>query len=247
MSVRQAKNSNRATVLLGVSLTGDKLPPFIIFKGKPGPTGRICREFRNVALNYPKTIEYQVQVKAWMDEITFLDWIERVWRPWCETKVGMTYLILDEFSAHMTRRVQDALADCNTFVDFIIGGYTSKLQTCDVGINKPFKGFMRQQFEAFMVNNAEVKPNRVDMSNWIDFAWKNVSEETIRNTWRRIGIGQPNAPEIEEFQNMIDAVVNMNLDEDEDIFNDAGVAAMEEPVVAESDGDDSEDSDADED
>ena len=98
-----------------------------------------------------------------------------------------------------------------------------------------------------MVNNAKVKPNRVDVSNWIDFAWTNVSEETFINTWRRIGIGQPNAPEIEQFQNTIDSVVNMNVEEDKDIFNDAGVAAMEEPVVAESDGDDSEDSDADED
>ena len=97
-----------------------------------------------------------------------------------------------------------------------------------------------------MVNNAEVKPNSIDVSNWINFAWTNISEETIRNTWRRIGIGQLNAPEIEKFQNMIDAVVNMNLDEDEDIFNDAGVAVMEEPVVAESDGDDSEYSNADE-
>jgi hypothetical protein len=38
---------------------------------------------------------------------------------------------------------------------FILGGYTSKLQVMDVGVNKPFKGLVRQVYDYFMIGNIE--------------------------------------------------------------------------------------------
>ena len=35
VSLRSTGSFSRCTVLLGVTLSGEKLPPFIIFKGKP--------------------------------------------------------------------------------------------------------------------------------------------------------------------------------------------------------------------
>ena len=84
-------------------------------------------------------MKYIVQEKAWMDEKRMLDWVERIWRPWAATKTGMTYLILDEFRAHMTNNVKAAINKCNTEIDYIIGGYTAKLQVMDVGINRTLK------------------------------------------------------------------------------------------------------------
>ncbi len=51
----------RCTVLLGVTLTGEKLPPFIIFKGMPN--GRVAQEVYLVDSNVVCT----VQKNAWMD------------------------------------------------------------------------------------------------------------------------------------------------------------------------------------
>jgi hypothetical protein len=42
VALKTTGSSSRATVLLGVSKAGDKLKPYIIFKGVPG--GRINRE-----------------------------------------------------------------------------------------------------------------------------------------------------------------------------------------------------------
>ena len=78
VSLRSTGSFSRCTVLLGVTLSGEKLPPFIIFKGKPN--GQIAFEWTGTT-EYPSTSIYAVQDKAWIDERTFLQWIEKVWQP----------------------------------------------------------------------------------------------------------------------------------------------------------------------
>lgn len=62
----------RSTVCLGVTLSGAKLAPFLIFKGKK--CGRISREFRD----FPQTLKYATSEKAWMDEELVLRYIDDV-------------------------------------------------------------------------------------------------------------------------------------------------------------------------
>lgn len=63
----------RCTVLLGVSLAGQKLKPFVIFKGRRN--GKIDRELKS----FPSDCIYAVQEKAWIDKDTFNDWTNEVW------------------------------------------------------------------------------------------------------------------------------------------------------------------------
>ena len=48
------------------------------------------------ATEYPRSSVYAVQEKAWMDKRVFVEWIEKVWKPFCENK-SSTYLLMDEF------------------------------------------------------------------------------------------------------------------------------------------------------
>jgi hypothetical protein len=48
-------------------------------------------------------------------------------------------LELDQCKVHLMGSVVGALEGCGTEVEFILPGYTGKLQVLDVGINKPFK------------------------------------------------------------------------------------------------------------
>ena len=115
-----------------------------------------------------------------------IEWIEKVWKPVAD-KFTMTYLIIDEFSVHMTTKVKKALADCNTEVDYIPGGYTSKLQCMDVGINKPFKNYIRNSFEDWLVANSDAKPTCRDVDKWIWDSWNDIKQETIKKSWKRCG------------------------------------------------------------
>ena len=86
---------------------------------------------------------------------------------------------MDVFTAHMTRKVKEALSNCGTAIEYVPGGFTPKLQVMDVGINKPFKGAYRQQFEQFMVQSPTRKPCRQDVATWIDKAWQAITTATI--------------------------------------------------------------------
>ena len=94
-----------------------------------------------------------VQEKAWMNESMILDWVKRVWKPFTESKGGLTLLIIDQFLVHMMSTVKKAIEDCGTLLEFVPKGYTSCLQVCDIGLNKPFKDYMRMAVNEWMVRN----------------------------------------------------------------------------------------------
>ena len=42
---------------------------------------------------------------------------------------------------------RNQIKDCETEIDFVIGGYIAKLQVMDVGVNNPFKGHVWIKYE----------------------------------------------------------------------------------------------------
>lgn len=187
VAVRNPVSSSRCTVMLGVAADGYKFPPYVIFKGKRA--ARIAQEIRKWDENgYSDGCVYGVQEKAWMNESMMLDWIQKVWKPFTASKGGeLTMMIIDQFAVHLMPSVKKAIEDCGTIVEFIPKGYTSCLQVCDIGLNKPFKDYMRAAVNEWMVvNNAEERPQRPTVSHWIDHAWKRISHSTIINTWAHI-------------------------------------------------------------
>ena len=203
-----------------MSLAGEKLVPFVIYKGKKTRGSTVYCEFTNPSFDYPDLLEYNVQKEAWMDMELMLCWIEQVWRPWTIGR-GRTYLLLDSFKAHKTTQVLNALTACNTVVNFIPPGYTSKLQTLDVGVNKPFKGYLKEEYEKFMFEFTKkgednVQPKCWNVAQWIDIGWDKISTETITNTWRRIGIGE-NGDEnldVEIYNDILNLLANNNASDD---------------------------------
>ena len=74
-------------------------------------------------------------------------------------------------------------------VEFNVNGYTSKLQTLDVGIKKSFKDYWRQWQASFIIANpSNCKPSRQIITKWASETWNKVTKESIINTWNHIGI-----------------------------------------------------------
>ena len=98
ISVRGTGSSYRCTALLGVTMTGEKLPAFIVFTGTRN--GRIIREISGevVSRGFPSDVVMSVQKNGWMDEELMIEWIDRVWKPWLQQKQsGLSYLMMDCF------------------------------------------------------------------------------------------------------------------------------------------------------
>ena len=189
VAVRKLDSSNRCSAMLGCNAVGHKYPPFIIWKGENKVTGRIIRECGQPQKHgLADGLIYTVQEKAWMDEPAMLTWVEKVWKPITETAEGPWLLILDEAQAHLTQSVRLQIAATYTELEIIPGGYTSKLQVMDVGVNKQFKDRIRKNVEQFIISEpVGTKPRRSHLSWWIKDSWDAVAPMTIQKTWHHIG------------------------------------------------------------
>lgn len=218
VSIRIPDSTNRCSAMLGVTMSGYKFPPFIIYQGKMTPTGRIRRELLNSRANhYPVGLMYQCQEKAWMDEVTMLEWVKQVWKPFTQRRNGApTMLLLDWAPAHMVASVKLAIADCNTELEYIPKGYTSKCQVLDVGINKPFSDYIRMNVDQWqMKNDFDAKPRRQDVAHWIRMSWLEIKLSTITNTWQSIGFQEQEAtlPVLDQGDNTDSKSVDSNAEE----------------------------------
>ena len=137
----------RCTVLLGGIMNGGKQTPLVGFKGKPD--GRIARNFGGM----PASMRCVRQERAWVEHRVFKNWMDQVWAPFALWKGDRTYLLMDEFSIDLMASCSNQIKGCGATIDYILGGCTSKLQVMDVGVNKPFMGYVRQAYEKFMIGN----------------------------------------------------------------------------------------------
>ncbi len=140
----------RISCFLTVCADGSKLPPLLVYKGKPG--GSVEREFSQD--DFPQEgIFCCVQENAWTDERVMLLWVKKVLKPYAEKAPEgiVPYLLLDSYKCHTTQPVVRAIEDLGVEWDIIPGGCTGLAQPIDVGIGKPFKNRCRYKWEEHMM------------------------------------------------------------------------------------------------
>ncbi len=97
-------------------------------------------------------------------------------------------LMLDNFTAHFSKVVQEELLQLSTFLIDVPASTTSQLQMLDVGIIKPFKGYMRDFEMEWMIETRSVgRITRELVSKWVCDSWDQIPKEMTVNTARHIG------------------------------------------------------------
>jgi hypothetical protein len=145
--------------------------------------------------SFPDDCFYACQQKAWMDEKMMNLWIDLVLVPWKNTrKQGIVpILILDAYRVHMMGSIVNRIQSLGIEVHHIPGGCTWLCQPVDVGINCPIKMEMTEQWEKWMfdgggiVDGVAKEPTRKLVAEWIIGTYKNISEETGKNAWKKTG------------------------------------------------------------
>ena len=185
--VRKSTNdTKRATFAMTVTASGKVLKPYLVFKGKP--QGRIeKREFPT----FPKEILYACQENAWMDERVMLLWVDKILKPYVleAPEHVVPLLFLDSYRCHMMASVVGAIQELGVEVEHIPGGCTCLTQPVDVGVNKPFKNRIRQQWESWMIAEGIIHgttspPTREDISKWSVTAMETLPERVVEKSWR---------------------------------------------------------------
>ena len=104
-------HKSRVTVCLAAKANGQKLPPFIVFKGV-----RRDKEADKVS-----GVVINMSPNGWMNEDLTLKWIYQVWGQFSfETRL----LVWDAFRCHLQESIRSALKKTNTKVAVIPGGCT---------------------------------------------------------------------------------------------------------------------------
>ena len=78
INMKTTGNSNRATVMLAVYITGRSWFPSFVTKEPPAAVSLASSD------EFPRSLEYATQPKAWVDGVVMLKWVKKVWAPWCK-------------------------------------------------------------------------------------------------------------------------------------------------------------------
>ncbi len=136
--VTTGHDKTRFTVLLTISAAGDCLKAYVVFKGlKKIPN---CKITENVVVN--------VNDSGTMDRRLMLDYLKQVVFDYLRGERGA--LVMDSFKAHFVDEVVEYMDEINVKGKAILPGSTGEAQPLDVGINKPFKGLMSEEWKSFM-------------------------------------------------------------------------------------------------
>ena len=186
---RTGDSGGRFTVSLTVSANGDKLKPFLIFKGEEN--GRIAtREF---PVNPDRDrVVLCAQKSAWQDEGNMVTYCDKVLVPYLQERAqGVPcLLLLDAFSAHWSATTTAKLQEIGITTYKIPPGCTCMVQPIDVGIGKPFKDRIRSFWWQWMLDQGAdaatfVSPSREIGTKWVADSWDSIPIEIVQNAWRK--------------------------------------------------------------
>lgn len=174
------------TAVLSCCADGTKLPPLLIFKRKTLPKDKI-----------PRGIFIHVHPKGWMDEEGLKIWLDKVWsrRPGGLLKKP-SLLVWDQFRAHLTTATKERVQKLKSKLAVIPGGLTSQLQPLDVSINKPFKSFMKEEWNQWMKDTDHAltpsgrlkRPSITQVCEWVLKSWNSVKTEIVVKSFKKCGI-----------------------------------------------------------
>jgi DDE superfamily endonuclease len=169
-------------------MSGEKLQPYVIFKGVSEPRSRISRTFSDL----PAGALYSVQRNAWTDMNVMLDYIDRVLTPFMHQHAGQRgLLLLDNFVCHMNEQVKAKLGSICLDLLFIPKGMTGLLQPLDISINRPFKLHLSSTYTDWLVSQIDLqnvlarrpKPTRLLIAQWILLSWHSINPHGIQRAF----------------------------------------------------------------
>jgi len=139
-------DKRQITAVFGATMTGDFLPPQIIYQGKT----KRCLP----TVDFPSDWDITFTENHWSNETVMVDYLEKILFPYIEKKRMELKLnadhpalvIFDRFRGQCTQRIFDLLEAKQVRLVVVPANCTDRLQPLDVSVNKAAKEFLRSQF-----------------------------------------------------------------------------------------------------
>ena len=205
--IARCNDKRQVTAVLAATLTGDVLPPQIIYEGK---TER-CHPKGSV----PDGWDIWHNSNHWSNEDTMVRYVEKVIVPLLDEKRAEMNLekthpalaLFDWFRGHVTPEFYSLLEKHNIILVLVPANCTDKLQPMDVSVNKPVMDHNKQSFHSWYAEEVQsqlqwsvpVHEVKVDVRasiikaksmNWFISAWESIKKcpDIVINGFKKAGI-----------------------------------------------------------
>ena len=146
-------DKRQLTALFGCTMSGDFLPPQLVYQGK---TNRCLPRY-----TFPSNWDITCTENHWCNEQTTRRYIMNILLPYLAQKrmepnlAGdqRALLIFDNFKGQCTEAILKLLDENNVSVVLIPPNCTDRLQPLDVSVNKSAKEFLRRKFHSWYAEN----------------------------------------------------------------------------------------------
>jgi DDE superfamily endonuclease len=146
----------------------------LIFKGTAGETGKILKAEQHL---YDSRVTVDVNPTAYNNEVLLSQQLRDEVIPLMQGQD--TLLTMDVATFHKTPRILDQLTKGLIQTALIPPGCTGLLQPLDVSVNKPFKGYLRDELDALLLEMEErkerfdtVSSRRILTTKMVASAWE---------------------------------------------------------------------------
>ena len=153
VEVAGVDDKRQITAMFAGSLSGDFLPPQIVYQGKTVK----CLP----SVEFPKSWDITCTPNHWCNEKTTIRYIQNILIPYLQTKrqelsLPETFpalMIFDEFTGQTTDQVLEFLEKNNLYYVIVPPSCTDKLQPLDLSVNKCVKEFLWARFQEWYSEN----------------------------------------------------------------------------------------------
>lgn len=173
---------SRISVCLTAKSNGEKLKPFIVFKGAKREVEKLNKEFSGKCV-------VATSSNGWMNTELTSSWINKVIASFA---FGRRLLAWYTYSCHIENSATDSLKRKNVDAVLIPGGCTRYIKAPDVCWNKPFKEHCTELYDEWLASkglheetdcgNLKPPPRR-EVVQWILKSWEKLSKEMIRDSF----------------------------------------------------------------
>jgi len=96
----------------------------------------------------------------------------------------------------VTESTKRLATELNTHLAVIPGGLTSQLQPLDISVNKPFKGFMHEEWAKWIETPTHhvtpagrvKRPSISNVCEWLKNSWQRVNSETLVKSLKNVAL-----------------------------------------------------------
>ena len=198
-------DKRQLTAVLGCSMSGDFLPPQLIYQGK---TKKCLPHFK-----FSDNWDVTYSENHWANEDTTRQYIMNILLPYLQDKrkelkllpTHRALVLFDNFKGQSTEEILKLLDSNDINVVMIPANCTDRLQPLDVSVNKSVKEFLRQKFHSWYAESVSTQLNGTKAKEPVDlrlsvvkplgakwlvdmYDYMKTKPEIIRNGFKEIGI-----------------------------------------------------------